>query len=237
MKSPTQAPPTKSHAERTWHIIGIVAINIAMPIGIYNYMKAHTSEIYAVALSGVPPMLKTVYEIFAHNRKDLVSFMQIFSMIFSLVLLSLTTDPRVLMAKDSCTTIFFGSMHFLSLTWKEDLFFSLRRQITDKSKEEMDAKWANPKVREVSRFLCIVWGTFMITDAIFRIVLIYLLSVSTIVLISPFIGITLMASLGYWTFRYISTHEDGEDEEATVLLSDETDAPHANYSTKVASAC
>ncbi|OQS02787.1 hypothetical protein THRCLA_04879 [Thraustotheca clavata] len=217
MKSPTQAKKTLL-TDRTWNFIGIIVINIAMPILIYNYMKNYSSEIIAVALSGVPPTAKTIYEIVIHERKDLVSFMQIFSMIFSVILLMLTTDPKILMAKDSCTTIFMGIMHFISLTWEENLFFAIRRQISDKSKEEMDAKWAQPVVRETCRFLCIVWGVFMIVDACFRILLIYLLSVSTLIIISPIIGITCMLVMGSWTYNYVCTHEV-EDETTKPLLS------------------
>ncbi|OQR91611.1 hypothetical protein ACHHYP_04530 [Achlya hypogyna] len=235
MKSPTQAAVAPSHMDRTWHIIGIVVINIALPIALYNYMSKHTTEILAVTISGIPPMCKTLYEIVAHDRKDLISFMQIFSMIFSVLLLAVTTNPRVIMAKDSCTTIFFGIMYFVSLTWEEDLFFRFRRQITDKTKEQMDVKWANPKVREISHFLCKVMGTFMITDSCARIVMIYALSVQTVVIISPFIGITCMLTMGYWTYQYLAKHEpdDDFDNEKMALVK----VTPENYSTQVASAC
>ncbi|KAF0684853.1 Aste57867_23198 [Aphanomyces stellatus] len=182
--------------------------NIALPLLIFNIAKEYTSQIVAVFLSGIPPIVKTLVQVFLFGQMDVISIIQILSTAFSVAIMLFTTDAKVLLVKDSLTTVTMATLHFLSLScFDEDIFFTFRRHFTTKSREDMDAAYAKPHVRQVSRTLTVVWGIVMLVEAAARIGLILALSVETIVYVSPFLPMLFFWPLGYWTFKYIQTHE------------------------------
>jgi hypothetical protein len=171
-------------------------------------MKFHAREVVAVALSGIPPAAKTIFEMVFHHRNDVISIMQIFSMVFSVILLCVTNNPKIMLMKDSCTTFLFGSLYLLSLMFcKEDLFFQFRRQLSLKSTEEMDNLWSLPQVRKASRFICFIWGLVMICEAGLRVVLVLVLPVDVMVYLTPFLGFFIFGPMAFCSIRYVHAHE------------------------------
>ncbi|RHX99137.1 hypothetical protein DYB37_008937 [Aphanomyces astaci] len=191
-----------------WPHLPMVVFNLILPLVIFNVAKEHTSQIVAVFLSGIPPMGKTLVQVFAYNKKDVISIVQIISTAFSVVIMLFTDNAKVLLVKDSLSTITVGILYFVSVAYfHEDLFFTFRRHFSSKTPEEMDALYALPHVQRASRYLSVVWGFGMIIEAFIRITLIVLLSVQTMVYVSPVIPMVCFWPLGFWSFKYLQKHE------------------------------
>ncbi|ETW00556.1 hypothetical protein H310_07141 [Aphanomyces invadans] len=203
-----------------WPHLPMVVFNLILPLAIFNIAKEHTTQIVAVFLSGIPPMVKTLVQVFAYNKKDVISIVQIISTSFSVVIMLFTDDAKVLLVKDSLSTVTIGILYFLSVAYfHEDMFFTFRRHFTSRSPEEMDAMYMLPHVRQTSRHLSIVWGFGMIIEASIRIALIVLLSVQTMVYVSPIIPMVCFWPLGFWSFKYLQAHETKAGEVGKPLLS------------------
>ncbi|CAK4692350.1 unnamed protein product [Aphanomyces euteiches] len=203
-----------------WPHLPLVVFNIALPLILFNVVKEHASQMIAVFVSGIPPMAKTLVQIICYGQKDVISIVQIISTCFSVVILFFTDNAKVLLIKDSLSTITIGVLHFLSLAFfHEDMFFTFRRHFTSKTAADMDLLYAKPHVRKISRTVTSIWGVAMIIEACIRIALVLVLSVQTMVYISPIIPIVCFWPLMFWTFKYIQHHENDDGSVKIPLLA------------------
>ncbi|KAF0696451.1 Aste57867_12792 [Aphanomyces stellatus] len=187
-------------------ILRLVTLNILAPLVIYSLLSSHMSDVSALLLSGIPPALDTFAYIYRERRVDIISGLSVTSIVLGAVVAAITNDARVLLVKDSLFTIGFGVAFFVSITCaKEDLIWTYNRTFRGPdAKDDLDAKYQLPHVRSSSHFLCKVWGTGLLMEAVVRIVLIYSIPVSSMVYVSPCLLVSTFLLLGYWTKAYVT---------------------------------
>ncbi|CAK4096909.1 unnamed protein product [Aphanomyces euteiches] len=191
--------------------VPLVLFNVVLPIVIYKLCRPYTSEIVAVFLSGVIPMIKILVTVLVFKQHDAVSMMQVLGICISVVITSVATDAKMLLVFQQGGGVIMG-LFFLSTLCilREDMAFQLRRTFTTNTTEEMDALYAKPQVRAASRFLTVIWGITGICQALLGVTLVFLLPVDTFIYIANVLGLITLPLL-WWSMRYIQSIEKDLD--------------------------
>ncbi|RHY29551.1 hypothetical protein DYB32_005058 [Aphanomyces invadans] len=208
------------------HQAPVMLFNIALPVAIYNLAKQYTSEIVAVFLSGVIPMLKTLVTFVCLKQQDAISVIQVVGVLVTVAITIFATDPKTLLVFQVGSAAPIGVFMILSVHWlEEDLFYQFRRTMSVKTSEELDLHYEKPIVRDTSRFVTVLMGGIMITTSIINIFLVLTFSVDTIIYMSnimPLVNIPFM----YWLYRYVNDKEAQADmaNEVTPLVQPAADS-------------
>ncbi|CAK4085744.1 unnamed protein product [Aphanomyces euteiches] len=187
-------------------ILKTLLVNVVAPLVIYYIASRYTSQVEALVLSGIPPAVNAIITMVCQRQLDILASLTVVSIALSAVIATLTEDPKLLLVKDSSFTIIIGATFLGSTIYaKEDLIWSYNRQLRGPdAKDQLDAKYAKPDVRGRSQLVCRVWGSALLLEAAVRVVLVYSISVDTMVYVSPILMIVTFATLGFWTKWYVS---------------------------------
>ncbi|OQS07766.1 membrane protein [Thraustotheca clavata] len=183
----------------------MVFIDIVLPIIVYAIMSTKCSEVLALTCSGIPPVLESLYHWYQYKSIDIIGICVILSLIVSATVAAITSDARLLLVKDSFTTMGAGLLSLGSLCiGKENLIWYYNRQFSgDEAKDRLDALYAKPEVRQATRLMCWVWGVALIFEAFLRLVLIFIIPVYIMVYISTIIMATILSLLLLWSALYV----------------------------------
>ncbi|KAJ3325856.1 hypothetical protein HDV06_002241 [Boothiomyces sp. JEL0866] len=187
-------------------IMQMVLMNIIFPLVIYAILEGKISLVLALALSGIPPALEGLYNVYKSKQMDAIAVMVIISIIFSIVVVLLTSDPKLILLKDSIQTVLLGLLFGTSVFMKENLIWRYNRQFSGHNPEtqrEMDEKWKNPRVKHVTNVLCIVWAVGFLIEAAIRIILIYTIPTDVLGYISPCLLVVVLGSLALFSVMYV----------------------------------
>ena len=125
----------------------------------------------------------------------------------ALAVLFLTNEPKVLLVKDSFTTMTIGIGFLLSLQWDdENLVWHYVRGFygaTDAKRASLAIYWRHPEVQAVSKCVCRVWGVALLLEASLRVTCIGLFSIGSMVLLSPLLAFVFALLVLLWTRSYV----------------------------------
>ncbi|RHX97240.1 hypothetical protein DYB25_012686 [Aphanomyces astaci] len=188
---------------------------------VYSILAQYMSESLGLVVSSIPPTLYTLGKIVQERVCDAISTLSVASILLSAVICDLTDDARLLLVKDSVFTVGFGITYWASLCSSEDLLWSYQRRFRGTADTaELRAKYAQPHIRSVSRFMCKVWGSALIVEAGVRLALIYAIPVQVMPYVSTGLMVVMFVSLFTWTAWYRRTHHQS----AVGAVVDETGA-------------
>lgn len=115
-------------------------------------------------------------------------------------------SPRFLLLKDSFTTAVIGLVFLSSLVGRRPLTLSAAQSWRPGHGEELERLYQDvPAGRRAFRVSTLGWGLGMLTEAVLRIPLIYLLPIEVMVGLSTALMITAMAALTLWNAVYIGS--------------------------------
>ncbi|KDO25076.1 hypothetical protein SPRG_09216 [Saprolegnia parasitica CBS 223.65] len=194
------APPHKNAAQ-------FLLINLVLPLLLYYVSIPFATELHAILLSALPPALETLYHIVAFRCLDPISALQVLATVLALAVLFVTNEPKVLLVKDSFTTMTIGVGFLLSLqSESENLVWHYVRGFygsTDAKRASLATYWRHPEVQAVSARVCRVWGVALLLEASLRVTCIGLFSISSIVLLSPLLALVFALLVLLWTRSYV----------------------------------
>jgi hypothetical protein len=212
MESTAQAnPTTPQKASRMVTILSLassIVINAALPILIYWALKNYTgaSDILALVISGVPPMIDSLVEVIHRKRIDLLSGFVLASIVISLILIALGGSPKVYLVRESFFTVAFGLAFLVSLLFKRPLTFYISRYFATGNHPEnipwFDSLWQYKQFRHTMRVVTVVWGIGLLFEAALSIFLVTALSIEQFLIISPFVLYGITGILIVWMFLY-----------------------------------
>jgi hypothetical protein len=185
-----------------------ILLNAAVPLGLYWLVKQYItpSEIVALSVASVFPILYSIYDFVRHRSFDLIAIFTLLGIIVSLIGVLLGGNPKILLIRESFFTFMLGLACFVSLLLPRPLMFYVGRQFMagkDPVKlAEFNARWHVPYGRFVHRLITVVWGVAYVGEFVVRVILVYTLPTAVVLAISPIIlgGITIAAIV--WTFAY-----------------------------------
>ncbi|KAF0703783.1 Aste57867_7541 [Aphanomyces stellatus] len=186
-----------------------LVVNVVLPVAIYYAAAQLTTDTIALALSAIPPALETLQQVVAYRLLDPISLAQVVSIVLAIAILTVTHEPKVLLLQHSITTFTFGLLMLVSLNWDENLVWRYYREFygtTDDMRVAMMAQWRDPHTRVLSQRICVVWGIGLLLESTVRVALIALLSVPSMVILSPALAFLFAALLLAWTMHYTKMH-------------------------------
>ncbi|KAF0732245.1 hypothetical protein Ae201684P_014645 [Aphanomyces euteiches] len=190
----------------------MVTVNVVLPLVLYSILAKRMAAVYAILLSSIPPSINTIVGIVRERRCDVFSALSVMSIGVSAVVTFVTRDARLLLAKDSFFTVGLGLSYWFSTIYAdEDIMWSYYRLLHDPdAQKELDLKYNRPDVRSRWHFVCRVWGSAFLLEAVIRILLIYSIPVHTMVYVNTLLFVGMMCSLGGWSKWYIarSSHRE-----------------------------
>ncbi|KDO30567.1 hypothetical protein SPRG_04468 [Saprolegnia parasitica CBS 223.65] len=182
----------------------VFACNVALPLLIYAIAAKHTSDVNAIALSALPPLLKGLYGVLWHRETDSLSLLQVLSTATCIGLTEALHNPRILLFKDSFFSLAFAASLLLGPCLQDDWNVLWRIYCaTAVDTRRLEASWCDPVVRRRFRRLSWLWGTIFLVENMLKIWLILTYPVSTVVYVLPVLGIALVTLVVSLTFAYL----------------------------------
>ncbi|KAI9202819.1 uncharacterized protein BJ171DRAFT_625859 [Polychytrium aggregatum] len=201
----TSASPNGKQLSRA--ALRMVMINIIAPIVIYAVAVLYLSVIVSLILSGLPPLLESLYHVIRERQIDLIAVNMVLSIVISVVVVVVTSDPRLLLVKDSINTVLLGILFGASVLFKQNLIWRYNVQWNShnpKELERLNTIWeTKPAVRRVTNIMSLVYGVSFCIEAGIRVVLIYTIPLNIMVYVSPLLLLLCFALVGLWSYFFV----------------------------------
>ena len=201
------APPQTSRPPLRGIIWGMV-LNALVPVLLYKLSKRYvsSSEFTALVFATTFPLGKSAFDLARRRQLDPVTILMLLGIMTDGLALLLGGSPRLLLVRESMFTGVFGLACFFSLLLPRPLMFYIGRYFmagTDLVRQgRFNAAWQLAEVRFCHRLITSVWGTVFVGELALRIVLIYTLKASAVLVISPILNGTLIIVTMIWAFSY-----------------------------------
>ncbi len=190
-------------------IIWDIALNVVIPMARYRLSKLYLSpsELTALLLASIYPLLKSLHDVLRRRELDPVSVVVLLGIGSGIAALLFTGSYRILLLRESLFTFVLGlaCLGSLPLPSRPLMFYFGRVFATGNDpvrRAEFDASWQYPAARRTHRVITLVWGLLFVAEFAFRAVLIYTVSPATVLAVSPVVLGTATALVIVWTFRY-----------------------------------
>ena len=170
----------------------MLLINAVAPYVVYELAEPHTGGLVALALSAVPPAIESVWSVAKKKKLDIAAALVLGGIAVSLILIALGGSERVLLLRDSLITSLVGLAVAVSALFKKPLLYHLFRQV----------QGADPPLHEM-RVLSVILGVGLIIEMAVRTAMVYAMTTSRFLLVSPFVQYGMTAGLVMWAVYYM----------------------------------
>jgi hypothetical protein len=181
-------------------------MNVALPFAIYKICEHELGELHALLASMLPPLLWAVVEFFRSRRVDALSILVLVGIALSLLAFIGTGSVKFLQLRENLVTGLIGLIFLGSVLVRRPLIYLLARAIMQRGSSEGSETIASLDDDEPFRrslmTMTLVWGVGLIVQAALASVLVFNLSISSYILVSPFIGYGTLGVLAAWTFWF-----------------------------------
>ncbi|KAI8096782.1 uncharacterized protein BX664DRAFT_258964 [Halteromyces radiatus] len=205
----------------------MIIIDIGLPLALYFILEMYTSQLIALIVSGIPPLLHVLVTFIIKRRIEVLGCICVFSFILSAILSLISGDARLALLRDSSTSAVIGTAFLITLIPIHTKWFTiypLTFLIAQQMLSELPPKtWMDqygvrhslpvPEFfwtyyrgfRLHSRFCTAMWGVVLLTEFTIKVIMIEAtsLSVDQIVLYGTIINVSILVSCA--TFSVIST--------------------------------
>lgn len=189
MATATRAP-ARSSVRR--EIASLVVVNAIAPYVVYEVAEPYTGGLAALALSAVPPAIESVWSVVRKRKLDAASALVLGGIAVSLVLVALGGSERVLLLRDSLITSVVGLAIAISAVFPRPILYFLFRQV----------QGVEPDLRTM-RVLSVVMGLGLVVEMAVRTAMVFAMSTSRFLLISPFVQYGMTGVLVAWAVFYL----------------------------------
>ncbi len=189
-----------------------LCFTVVLPVIAVNVLQARgVGIVTALAISAVFPALETAATWIRVRYLDALGAISLTFIALGVGASLLSGDVHFALAKDSFFTGIFGLIFLGSLLGPRPLMFYISRTFNtggDPGRKAMwSERWAFPRFRQVMRIMTTVWGVAFLSEAVVRIVLVYVVPVSAAIVVSPLLATAVLAALMLWTLRYAKMAE------------------------------
>ena len=187
-----------------------LVINAGIPLLIIYLMMnyAHATEIVALSVASIVPILYSILEIIRHRRLDLIGILFLLGVVTSIAAIFLGGSARLLIIRESFYTGALGIFCFISLFFmpRPLMFYIGRQMLAGKDPVKIktfNASWQDPYIRSANRTITTVWGCVFVCEFILRVIIAFTLPVISAYGVGTTIFIIALAGTFAWTFAYI----------------------------------
>lgn len=181
--------------------------NIVLPfVGYQVLTQEHVAAVVALSLVSIFPLAATLGGWVRTRRVDTLGALSLIFIVLGIVTGFITGSARFLLLKESAFTGIFGLVFLGSLLRGRPVMFYFGRQFATGGVPERVATWDDlwqyPQFRHTQRIMTAVWGLGWLADALLRIGLVFVLSVTVFMIVSQIIFFGVFVALFVWTISY-----------------------------------
>ena len=170
----------------------LLLIDAVAPYVVYEVAQPYTGDLAALALSALPPAIESVWSVIRKRKLDAISALVLAGIGVSLVLIALGGSERVLLLRDSLITSIVGIVVAISAVFPKPILYYLFRQV----------QGGEPALRPM-RVLSAVMGLGLVAEMGVRTAMVYAMTTSRFLLVSPFVQYGMTGLLILWAVLYI----------------------------------
>src|SRR5215467_881079 len=189
-------------------IVWGLILNAVFPVVLYKLSKHYfsPSEFTALVVAALFPLGKSIFDLLRRHQLDPIAVVVLLALIADGVAMIFGGSPRLLLVRESFFTGAFGVACFFSLLLPRPMMFYFSRYfIAGKAPDRQarfNSSWQLPDVRFCHRLITTVWGCVFVGELLLRLILIYSLPASLVLIISPIlIGVLTIITM-IWAFSY-----------------------------------
>jgi hypothetical protein len=190
-------------------LIPSLIVDALLPFLLYILLRPHTTEVLALIVSSVPPLLSNIVSFIRNKQFDAFGIMIFFGIVVSLIALLFGGDPRVLLIRESFVTVAIGVACLVSLLFPKPLMFYISKHFATGADESKNAWFNSLWQYKRFRFLCylitVVWAVADIGEFAIKVILAFTLPIAQAILIGPLVTNTLTVGLIIWSILYSVT--------------------------------
>jgi len=189
-------------------IVWGIVLNAIIPVVLYKVSRRYLSpsEFTALVIASTFPFGKSIFDLVRIGQVDPISIVVLLGLATDSAALLFGGSPRLLLVRESLFTSVFGLSCFVSLLLPRPMMFYFARHFmagADPQRQaRFNAAWQLPEVRFSHRLITSVWGCIFVGELILRIVLIYHVPASTVLIVSPILIGSLTIVTMIWAFSY-----------------------------------
>jgi hypothetical protein len=189
-------------------LIRSMVADLGLPVvAYYGLHAAGVGDAQALLAGTVAAGLRLVWV--AVRNRTVSPFSLVMGAVFGIGLLFtlLTGDPRFLLVKHSAMSAAVGLAFLVTAFRARPLTLAAQQSFLPARAAQLAESFAaSPEVRRGHRVASLVWGAGLLTEAVVRVVLVYLLPVDVMVGVSTALTVVTFAGLIGWNARYIAAH-------------------------------
>ncbi|MGI8826434.1 MAG: VC0807 family protein [Chloroflexota bacterium] len=182
MKPPPQPSPKPLGLRQ----LAIVGLSLAASTAFYYLLhRAGVSNLVALVVGAVPPILGATYKLVTQRRIDGLAVLVVTTVVVSIVLSVMSFGPRFLLAKDGLITGVAGAWFVGSVRGRRPAAFLFARPLLEGRKIFAAGSWdvvwdQEPGFRRIWRVASVMWGAGLLGDAAIRVVMAYTLPIDVV---------------------------------------------------------
>lgn len=190
-----------------------IVFNVVLPfVGFQALTQEHVSTVGALSIVGIFPLAATLVGWVRTRQVDALGALSLTFIVLGIITGFITGSSRFLLLKESAFTGIFGLVFLGSLLRERPLAFYFGRQFATRGDpqrvERWDNLWQYPQFRRAQRVVTAVWGIGWLADALLRIVLVFVLSVTVFMIVSQIMFFGVFIALFMWTMAYARRTRD-----------------------------
>lgn len=191
-------------------IIISILINAILPLITYKILINHIpSSITALIISTTIPIIDNIYHIIKEKKIDIFASLIILGFIVGIISMLFGGSQKLLLIRQSYITAVIGILFLISMFFPKPMIYYLAKKFINSqdkyaknNKSTIDEKCKNPHFRFSMKFLTFIWGICLVLEAVCNISLVFILSVSKYMLISPLVSYGFIGCATFITFFY-----------------------------------
>lgn len=191
-------------------IIISILINAILPLITYKILINHIpSSIAALIISTTIPIIDNIYHIIKEKKIDIFASLIILGFIVGIISMLFSGSQKLLLIRQSYITAVIGILFLISMFFPKPMIYYLAKKFINSqdkyaknNKSTIDEKCKNPHFRFSMKFLTFIWGICFVLEAVCNISLVFILSVSKYMLISPLVSYGFIGCATFITFFY-----------------------------------
>jgi hypothetical protein len=189
-----------------WRIATEALVNFIGPYVIFQLAKPPLGEVNALIASSAPPILWSIVEFVRRRRVDALSILVLVGIALGLLAFVGGGGVKFLQLREKLVTVAIGLIFLGSAAIGRPLMYVLARasmmRTNPAAAKELEDLKDNVYFRRTMTTMTLVWGFGLVGEAALAGALVFALTVSQFLIVSPIIGYSTMGALFLWTFWY-----------------------------------
>jgi intracellular septation protein A len=182
-------------------VILSIIINAVLPYLTYHFLIKYTSSVTALSIAALIPLLDSLLSLVRTRKVDVFSTFIFIGLVLSLIAALIGGDEKFILIRESYVTGIMGFIFLASLLFGKPLIYHFAKRFAG-DKTKAITQWEYPNYRRVIRLMTLVWGLSLLLEASVKVMLVYNLSISQFLAVSPICMYGILGLTILWTVKY-----------------------------------